>query len=204
MSRCDCECSSIQGWTTFARRMVQQLPSTATATAATMTLRRLLEGVVRSQRGQFANRFLGLRHGDHGLNPFGPQCSRSEPTLAIVSAGPSRLSWLTRVRLASAVCSRSANGRKSGLARSRRGSSHESLRFARLRFENSEQTPLHRASSGWQQPCSSRWQVMASGDLADQSPISGGGGELSPQVFKKSTRPCDGRTIYCRDFLPPA
>ena len=39
---------------------------------------------------------------------------------------------------------------------------------------------------------------------ADQSPISCGGGEWSPQVFKKSTRPLEGRAVYCRRFHPPA
>lgn len=202
---CDCEHSRIRGWTTSARRMVQRLPSTATAAAASMTLRRFFEGVVRSQCGQFANRFLGLQQGGHGLDPSEHRGSRNEPSSAIASAGPSRLNWLTHVRLESTDRSRSANGRKSGLTRKPRRSSHESSRFVRLRCENEEQTPHHQASSGWQQPWSGRRQIMVSGEPADQLPTPCGGGvELSLKVFKKSTQTCGRRAKYCRRFLPPA
>ena len=99
--RCDCELSRIRGWTTSARRMVQPLPFNATATAATataMTFSRVLEGVVSPQCFQFANRFLGLRQGDHGMDPSEPLCFRIEQSPVIASAGPSRLNWLTRIR----------------------------------------------------------------------------------------------------------
>jgi hypothetical protein len=59
---CDWKLSRIRGWTTSARRMVQQLTATATAaatTAAAMAFGRLLERVVGSQGRQFANCFLG-------------------------------------------------------------------------------------------------------------------------------------------------